>query len=170
MAKKNVEEKMVFNDARYAMDIKNNAEEALAKCQSGFKSVLIAQGLWLCCQFLPGLLGNSDLGGVIFLVFFVAAIIMTCIAFTKCGGMKRIMGSLFGISKKIAKFGWFITPFPIDIVTGLVCMMVGCIGLPILCFFYPIITYLINTSSLKKEIKEADEYLKYCDPVPTAEE
>jgi hypothetical protein len=172
MAKK-IEEEFAFNDARYAMDVKKTAEEDLAKCKSGLKWVLIAQAAFIGAIVInsSGIINypneNAALIGIG--VCFTVALILSIVAFHKCGGINKVWGSVSNVIKKIAKLGWLILPFPIDIVTGLTFMLVGYIYVPIFLILFPILTYWINKAHLKKQIKEADKYLKYCDPVTTVE-
>lgn len=136
MSKKQLFEEMKFDNYQYALDVKKDAEERLAKADSVFKLSIIGSilGTW----FLYG----------------IPALIIGIMCYKKTGGLK----SAFSWGWKLAQFGWFIVPvFPIDIAVGLVSL----IAVPYSLLFCPAVLVYIFKRQAKKDIEQADEYLRY---------
>lgn len=134
-----------FNDAKYAQDVKENAERKLQRIKIGLIISLVStvSSVLLFMELTP----FSD---ILFFLSFFGSIV----AYMVGGGIGMAIKSAW----KVAKIGWLITPFPIDIFTGLAAMMFSILGF----FFIPLLFVAMNYDQYKKEYKEATEYLKYC--------
>lgn len=144
--KEEVFETAQFNDAKYAQDVKENAERKLQRIKIGLIIALVAtiSSVLLFLELTPFtdiLMGLSFFGSIV--------------SYVVGGGI----GMAFKSAWKVAKIGWLLTPFPIDIFTGLVAMMFSIMGF----FFIPLLFVAMNYDQCKKDYKEATEYLKYCE-------
>ena len=139
MSKKQLFEEMKFDNYQYALDVKKDAEERLAKANSVFTLSIIGTILGFC----------GPLSAL--------AIVIGIICYKKIGGLKKA----FSWGWKLAQFGWFVVPvFPIDIAIGFAFL----IFVPLSLLFYPVVHVYIFKRQAKNDIEQADEYLKYCKP------
>lgn len=144
MSKKQLFEEMKFDNYQYALDVKKDAENRLAKANSVFKLSIIGS--------VFGIFGNR------FLLLFIPAIIISIICYKKIGGFKTV----FSWGWKLAQIGWFIVPvFPVDLLVGLLFF----IAVPYFFLLHPIVLVYIFKKQAQKDIKQADEYLRYFKPV-----
>ena len=146
MSKKQFFEEMQFDNYQYALDFKKDAEERLAKANSIFKLSVIATIVGILVSGLRYLLIPK--------IILIATIIVSVICYMKLGRIKTILGWAW----KLATIGWYLVPvFPIDLILGL--------GLLILVPYYmllcPVVLVCVFKRQAKKDIEQADEYLKY---------
>ena len=139
MSKKQLFEEMKFDNYQYALDVKQDAEERLAKGKSVFTLSIIGTILGCTAILIP------------------AAIIVSIICYIKIGGFKTAVR----YGWKLAKIGWFIVPiFPFDLFVG----MMFFIMVPYFSLFFPIIIVSLFKRQAKKDLEQAEQYLKYCKP------
>ncbi len=89
--------------------VTNDFGNARAKRRKALIGVLIAALYWIPDLALLILFPELDIT-----VFFIIMFASSITAYILTGGLDMV----FGIAKKIAFFGWFILPFPMDIITG----------------------------------------------------
>lgn len=135
MSKKQLFEEMQFDSYQCAVDFRKDAVERYNKANSVFKLSIIG-------SFIPWLLMG------------IPTLIIGILCYKKTGGLKQA----FSWGWKLAQFGWFIIPvFPIDLAVGLVTLLV----VPYFLLFCPAVLVYIFRRQAKKDIEQADEYLKY---------
>ena len=145
MSKKQLFEEMKFDNYQYALDVKKDAEEKLEKANSVFKLSILGSILGIFGSFIfngvPGVIG----------------LVIGIICYKKTGGLKKA----FSWGWKLAKFGWFMVPiFPIDLMIGFAFL----ISVPYFFLFCPALLINILKKQAKKDIEQADEYLRYFKP------
>jgi hypothetical protein len=144
MTKAKIFDTMVFADT-------NAAQAILAGFDEKIKRIKI--GLILCgASFLSLLLSAIP---VVFIsnFFFYTSIIATIAAYVISGGIKIALRTAL----KLAKIGWLILPFPLDIFTGLVTFIVSLFFFA----FFPIVFVLISLLQTIRDKREAEAYLTY---------
>lgn len=144
MNKAKIFDTMVFADT-------NAAQAILAGFDEKIKRIKI--GLILCgASFLSLLLSAIP---VVFIsnFFFYASIIATIAAYVISGGIKIALRTAL----KLAKIGWLILPFPLDIFTGIVTFIVSLFFFA----FFPVVFVLISLLQTIRDKREAESYLTY---------
>ena len=115
--KKSLIEKTVFNDHAYALAAKKKAEKRVGMIKVG---LIISAVSTLATVFgVKFISSNSTVGGLLLFVAIIGAFASYIIG----GGVKIALSSAW----KLAKFGWFILPFPYDIITGILGFILGVI-------------------------------------------
>ncbi len=150
MAKKSkkIIESMDFNNTAHAQSV---IEESTKKLEKS-KPALIVSAVATAASFLSMCVAdNATLSTFLMLAAFIGSMV------------SYILGGGFSIAlraaKKVAFFGWLVFPFPTDLVVGLVTLFFS-----IWAFFcLPIVFVYINIRQLKKNVAEAEEYIKYCE-------
>lgn len=146
MEKKEFFEEKQFNDVAYAQDILASSNAKLEKQK--FALIIAAAATALN-------LGGFALGdGFLAFAMLFAGIVGAIIAYIIGGGFRSAIACAF----KIGKFGWFILPFPYDLVTGICCFSFAVFGF----FLTPVVFVFVNYRQLKKDRDEAQTYIDYC--------
>ena len=151
MAKeKNVEE-IVFTDATQAAFEKEQALKSMEKSKKGILLAGIATALTVF-----GFLGLYS--GVRFLqvagdFMALCAPVLAIVSYIIAGGFGKALKIAFGI----AKFGWLILPFPIDIITGMFSFVFAFLAF----LFLPIFMVWGGYNQSKKIVDKADEYISF---------
>ena len=137
-------DEMNFNNAAYAQDVISVDESRLKRAKLGLLIAAVAElGYVLAIIIGTGIFSD---------IFFLLGLIGTPVSYIVGGGLGLAIRTTWGISKKIATFGWLVTPFPVDIFTGLFCMVLA-IGYGILGFILlPIISALHKYFAVRKEM------------------
>ncbi len=123
------------------------AEKVIAKSQKKIeksKIGLIVAGVATALTAIAFLVPVLD-----FLIVF--AFLASIAAYIIGGGIKIALKTAW----KIAKFGWFIIPFPYDIATGICTLIFAVFGF----LFIPVVFVFVNFLQIKKDLKEAQEFL-----------
>jgi hypothetical protein len=159
---------MQFDNYAYAVDVKEQAERRLKEVQAVWKMSIIAS---LCGIFAPlasyilvRIFGTSAaIASASFLsnICWIVSVVLSIICYTKTGGLS----TAFRWSWNIAKVAWFIIPyFPIDLILGLDGLL---ISLYIL-FFFPVFVMRHYKKQARKDLEDAENYLRYFRPVDNA--
>lgn len=121
---------------------------------STITSVLCVIGQCLSKQILFGDYPYfiSLLASIVWVASIIANIVIFVIAMV-LGGK-----AMLNLMKKVAFFGWFICPFPIDIFAGIF-ILLGSLWATI---DAPILIFIVALFNMKRENKRYNEYLKYC--------
>lgn len=93
-----------------------------------------------------------EVAGCVWLAALVANIVIFVIAMV-LGGKPMLK-----LMKNIALLGWFICPFPIDIVVGLFILLYSFVAV----LNAPILIFIVALIKMKRDNKKYNEYLKYC--------
>lgn len=151
--------KMEFNDAQYAMDVKQKSEAKLQKVKIGLMIAAVAQLAWTLLFMIHHIPTPLD-----YIICFIA-LGGTVAAYIVGGGLGAALKVTWRISKGIGWFGWCCVPFPADIFTGIALSLMSVMMIPALFIFIPLALVFCNFIQVKKDFKAAEEYLKYCTPV-----
>lgn len=120
---------------------------------STITSVLCVFGWYLFQKLMHSDLSfATTLSSFVWLAALIANIVIFIIAMVSGGK------AMFNLVKKVAFLGWFICPFPIDIVVGIIIMIYSFVA----CLNAPIIIFLVALFKMKRDNKKYNEYLKYC--------
>ena len=171
MAKKEKEKiftEMQFNDAQYAQDVLQKSQSRLDRCKIAVIVALVAQVIWVLMLFAPGTLNKlpAFLQDVLSLVMFVG----TLAAYIVGGGIKATVGFVWKMAKGISWIGWFLVPFPMDIITGIASFFIVLMFIPFVLLCVPLLGVAANYHQTSMDHQAAEEYLSYCTPVATATE
>ena len=153
MAKKKVAlmDTVEFNDYAQARDMVRTAEKKRIRILIGLAMAAVST---LCSVLvLTGAAGENWL---------VVPFLLSLPAYIIGGGLKNA----FRTAGRLAKFGWFIAPFPVDIAVGLITLIVS-IGL---FFLMPVVFVLMNYRQHAKNYHAAKRYLSYYRRVRAAAE
>ena len=133
-----------FNYTQRAQEEWEKREKKLSKIKKGLIVASLAQIDWIIILFFGPV-------GIIGHILEWLAVIGTVTAYIFGGGLVAALQSTWGVAKKIAVFGWLCTPFPVDILTGLlfsgIAMIYGCLGFLVL----PLLIVFNNYRRVKKE-------------------
>ncbi len=132
-------EEKQFDNMAFANDVKNQCEARLTRS----KIALIIAGistLFLVC------LHNID-------AFFALGLLGAIASYIVGGGFRHMVRWAFNI----AKFGWLVVPFPLDLCTGLLCMAFSLIAF----MFVPVVFVFLNYIQIRKDYNAAVTYLGY---------
>ena len=130
-----------FDNVQYAKDCLTEAESKLVKVKIGFFiSIAASLSSFLGFQFGNGLLLLGLLGGIA--SYIIGGGFLTALKF----------------ARKVAFWGWFAAPFPIDLVTGLAGLCFAAYGF----LFFPLVFVYLNYRQVNINKQEAEEYLSYC--------
>lgn len=152
-------EHMQFNDYAYAKSIYDNSEAKLGRIKIG---LIISAVATLSSALFFGLGPNADPSlDMLILSFLGVSVVGSIVAYIVGGGF----GIALRIAKKLAIFGWFILPFPVDIATGICTLFFSIFGF----FFIPIVFVVLNYIQTRIDMKEAKEYMSFCTPVNSVE-
>jgi len=132
---------MQFDNAQYAQDCLTEAEAKQSKVKTG---LMIAAAATVC-----SLLGWTINGG-----FLIPGLLGGIVSYIIGGGFLMALG----FAKKIAVFGWIVVPFPLDLVSGLVCL-----AFSLYCFlFFPLAFVYMSYRQVVINKQDAEKYLSYC--------
>lgn len=141
-----------------AEDIVAKETEKLEKSKKGLKISAASTLAWLIstviCIITAGIESYTLADIILFTIIlpgFLFAIIGTIVAYVKSGGFLETLK----IIGKIGFVGWFIIPFPFDLITGFFVMFYTAIAF----FVCPVSILGIVHLIRKKRIKKANEYL-----------
>ena len=145
---------MVFDDYGYAQSIKEESQKKIEKVKKGMIVAAIVTALsvigFVCMNSGGDALEN--IGLVLFFLAFPGAIASYIV-----GGGFSIA---FKFAKKLAVFGWFICPFPVDIFTGVITLIIAILAF----LFVPLIFVFLNYRQQRKNLDEAEEYISHFKP------
>ena len=169
MAKKEKEKvftEMQFNDAQYAQDVLANSQSKLERCKIALIIALVVQVLWALVFFAPQVFSNVPgfLNNMISMIMFAG----TIAAYIIGGGIKATVGFVWKIAKGISWIGWFLVPFPMDIITGIASFLIVLLFIPFVLLCVPLLGVAANYHQTKMDHQAAETYLSYCTPA-TAE-
>ncbi len=133
-------ESVQFDTVANAEQVIEKSQKKLEKAKIGLIVSGVATGLSALAFFFPVL--N-------FLLIF--AFLASVAAYIIGGGIKIALKTAW----KIAKFGWFIIPFPYDIATGIITLIFAVMGF----MFIPVVFVFVNYLQIKKNLNEAQEFL-----------
>lgn len=163
MAKKDLDQEMVFNSYQHASDCKEEAERYLSRVKTSYIFAAITTVLWLICIKSCDWVMNStsigfrDFASIIVFITAIGGLVMSIVTYVVGGGV----GKAFKIAAHLMALGWVILPFPFDLITGISLFFIAIIAL----FCVPIIIVFLRHRELNKEIASAEEYMQYCQPV-----
>ena len=158
-------EQMTFDSYATAADAQRKALDKVERIKIGLYIAIGAEvffGFW----FLFSKLNMYDLEYLMFFIGILAAIASYIVG----GGFMKALGMAWKVSKTIGKFGWFCTPFPADIFTGLLCTALAMCFLPIGLLFFPVIFVYLNYRQNKANLDAANQYLSYCSTANNAQQ
>jgi len=141
------ESKKFFESVQF--DTVENAENTARKAAKKLEKAKIGLIIAGVATALSALGFSFEVLGFLLPIAFLAAIA----AYIVGGGIKIALKTAW----KIAKFGWFVIPFPYDIVTGIVTLIFAIMGF----IFFPVVFVLVNFFQIKKTLNEAEEFLGY---------
>ena len=139
-------ESMEFDNYAYAKDVLEESKKKLERIKIG---LLIAAVASLCTILAFVIPGDVSLG-----LFISLAVIGAIAAYIIGGGFSIALRA----AKKLAFFGWFILPFPVDIATGLVTMIISVFAF----FLFPLLFVFLNYRQIKRNRDDAETFLQYC--------
>ena len=140
---------IVFESTAAAQAVRDEADKVLKRAWIGFIIAAAVSAFWLLFNVAPPqILKDSD---TVMAIALVLALVGTIASYILAGGFKTAISVAF----KIAKFGWIILPFPVDIVTGIICFFIAVI----IFIAFPIIFVAYGYLQKKKEHKAAMQYL-----------
>ena len=151
MEKRKIIETIEFDNYAYAKNVLEQSALKLEKIKIG----LIVSAAATFCTVLGLIFGNINQS--LFGAFMFFALVGSIASYIVGGGFKIALKA----AKNLAIFGWFILPFPADIITGLVTLVIAIYGF----MFIPLIFVFLNYRQQKKNHNDAEEYIKYCRPV-----
>lgn len=138
-------EELEFDNVEYAKKIMEEASAKLGRIKVG----LIIAGAATVCSCIMLYASDSNmtlLKGSMMLIALFGAIISYIVG----GGF----GTAIKFAMKVGKFGWFITPFPIDIITGIITTVIALWAF----LFVPVFFVFLNYWQTKKNYTEAERY------------
>lgn len=141
-----------FEDVREARDTIEKSTKKLEKKLPG----LIVSGIATTATLLSFVISNTSVCGLLLTIAFFGSIASYIVG----GGFKIALKT----AGKLAAFGWFICPFPIDIGVGLFTLIFAIWAF----FFFPIVFVALNIRQQKKNIEDAEDYLEFCDQMLSA--
>lgn len=150
--KKRLIDTLEFEDVIEARDTIEKATKKLERKVPG----LIVSGIATAATLLSFVVSNTSVGGFLLTI----ALFGSVASYIVGGGFKIALKT----AGKLAAFGWFICPFPIDIGVGL-CTLIFAIWA---FFFFPIVFVALNIRQQKKNIEDAEAYLEFCDQMLSA--
>lgn len=86
------------------------------------------------------------------------------------GGVKATVGFVWKMAKGISWIGWFLVPFPMDIITGIASFFIVLMFIPFVLLCVPLLGVAANYHQTSMDHQAAEKYLSYCTPVATATE
>lgn len=137
-----INQEVNYNTYQEARDVLNKAERKRNRSLIGLGVAIVATCLTLVGLFSPG---HETMLAFAFMLAFPAYILG--------GGFGRALKT----AGKLAKFGWFIVPFPYDLVTGVVTLMFSVISF----CFVPAVFVLGSFLDHNREYNEARKHLSY---------
>lgn len=149
---------MEFDNAQYAMDVKQKMEAKLERIKIGLIIAAVIEVIWILLYKvnMPGGLAN---------VLLIVALGGTVAAYIFGGGLKTAFKATWKVAATLGWIGWFCVPFPADIFTGLLLTLFAMMLIPIMFLFIPLVLVFCNFIQVRKDYKAAEEYLQYCKPV-----
>lgn len=155
-------QEILFSGIQEAKDAKTKAEKKLAWIKMGMPITIVAQ-LWLplifiVVTFLPSS-SESELSQKILNFMMIAWIVVVLAALIISGGLGSALSRAWQICKKIGYVGWFVIPFPVDLVTGPMLTAIA------MCFFFTIVLfaplYFVMENKKEKQaiIEAATKYM-----------
>lgn len=169
MAKKEKEKiftEMQFNDAQYAQDVLQKSQSKLERCKIALIIALVAQIIWVLSFFAQGTLNKLPdfLQGTLAFAMYGG----TLAAYIVGGGIKATVGFVWKMAKGISWIGWFLVPFPMDIITGIASFFIVLMFIPMVLLCVPLLGVAANYHQTSMDHQAAEEYLSYCTPVAAA--
>ena len=155
MADKRIIETMEFDNYAYAKDV---LELYTAKLEEIKDARKIAGAATVCS--LLSLVFSSIVS--LNTLFFLLALVGSIVAYKRGGGIRIA----FSVAKKLAFIGWVIIPFPWDLLSGLMTLLLSFAAF----LFVPIVFVQINYWQYKQYCKDAETYLQYCKQTATTVE
>lgn len=145
-------EEASFSDFSNAMAVKEQSTAKLKRIKIG----MIIAAISLIIVGILNLNVPNWLEDVLICLFIISVIA----AYIVGGGLKTVIRW----SIKIGKFCWFLAPFPADLVVLLIGIIVS-----LVCFiFFPIVFVFMNYLQTKKDLKAAENFLKYYEQAQTS--
>ena len=144
--KKPLIENLTFDNAMYAQETLDKAKTKLEKSKLG----LIVSGVASVFGLIGLFVGTTALGTI----FCIIAIAGAIASYIMAGGF----GIAVKTAGKLAKFGWYMAPFPFDIVICIFTFIFAVFAF----FCVPVIFVFITRLQQKRTIKNAEEYLRFC--------
>lgn len=158
--KKNYFTNLDINSMIEAEDVVAKESEKIEKSKKGLKISAIATISWAVMAIVWALAVNIEsntLSDIVFFTFavpsFLIAFIGTIVAYIKSGGFLETLK----IIGKLGLVGWFVVPFPFDLITGFVVMVYTAFAF----FVCPVAILGLVHLIRKKRIKKAEEYLRH---------
>ena len=158
--KKNYFTNADINNIIEAEDIISQESAKIEKSKKGLKISAIATISWAVMALVWALALNIESITISDIVFFtlgvpsfLVAFIGTIVAYIKSGGFLETLK----IIGKLGLVGWFVVPFPFDLITGFVVMVYTAFAF----FVCPVAILGLVHLIRKKRIKKANEYLAH---------
>lgn len=141
--KKNLFENATITSTEAAKQLLENSVAKLNRVKIG----LIVAAVATLISVIGYKNDGTSLGGTLLFIGFICSMASYII-----GG-----GFMTAISwaAKIGKLGWFIMPFPIDIITGICAVMISFIAF----MFLPLVFVFLSYVQTKKDYEEANKFL-----------
>ncbi len=152
---------MVFDDVAYATNIKEECEKKLAKVKLGLKISIFPSVFSVLYLILESAHVRNGFSSFVYLMMLLG-ILVSIAAYVIGGGLKTALSWAW----KICKIGWFIMPFPVDIVTGIVAFIFSFFAF----WCFPVAFVGMNYLQIKSDYTAALDYLKCCKPVESTQE
>ena len=179
-------EDIQFDSYAYAVDIKGQAERKLKAITDLKKSAIVGTLYGVIALIIPfffallavllgalidaGIVSNDQavvekIGGALVVLAFIVKAVFHLFSFVLCIRVYKKIGGFrkaFQWSRNVTAFGWYVCPlFPIDLMVALICFLYSLYAL----FQLPYFIWRHYEKQEKKNLTDAEEYLKYCKPV-----
>ena len=151
----------VFNSYQMAKDARDAAEKKVNRIKIGLIIAAVAELMFIFVFFV-----NTDIKFLNSLkdICMYTGLACAVASYVIGGGFLIALGTAWKISKTIGWIGWVFVPFPADIFTGLLLVIVAMCFFPLSLLFLPMIFVAINYKQNKVNLDVAEQYLRYCEP------
>ncbi len=153
--------KYEFDNAQYAMDVKEKLDSKLPRLKIGLIAAAIT-------QFFFFFMALGDFEGNLEKTLIYIWMILTLATFIIAGELISAIKRVFGFAIALGKKGFDFPIIPINLGLGLVGFLIPLEFLPTIYIVFPLLYMFLAYRRNRKECKEAEEYLSYCKPVGTA--
>lgn len=140
-----------INDVVSAQQILKRNEEKNAKRKKGFYVSIAASILWFLFWYVVYDGKPSKLPEIFYYIWIVLGLALTVASYILCGSFKEFLK----ITGSLALIGWYIVPFPFDLMTIIFTVYFSLIA----SFFFPVIIIAISYYLSRKESRAAKEYI-----------
>jgi hypothetical protein len=141
-------------EAQAAVDMARQKEE---KIKLGLIIAAAVQLSWLVGIAISG--ASGTIAEIFATILLIGAMVGTVAAYVIGGGVKIAFRAAWAVSRRIAWFGWFVAPFPTDIILGLSLSMMGIALFPLMLIMLPVVFVGISYKQNRTNRIIAEQYL-----------